>query len=114
MPYVADTNVYIRAANDPAFRARAEQFIREHGPIVVSGVVVAGILIGISDPASHMVAVRALTAAGAPLSPTAADWVRAGTTIARLGGDAVTKSRSFWNDTLLALQCSRLELTLVT
>jgi len=34
--------------------------------------------------------------------------------IVRLGGDAITKSRSFWNDALLAAQCARLGATLVT
>jgi predicted nucleic acid-binding protein len=37
-----------------------------------------------------------------------------GGAVARLGGDAVTKSRSFWNDTLLAAQCSRMGATLLT
>jgi predicted nucleic acid-binding protein len=34
--------------------------------------------------------------------------------VAQLGGEAVTKSRSFWNDAILAAQCARLGVTLLT
>jgi predicted nucleic acid-binding protein len=34
--------------------------------------------------------------------------------VGRLGGETITKSRSFWNDALLAAQCARLQVTLVT
>jgi predicted nucleic acid-binding protein len=48
------------------------------------------------------------------VAPEPDDWVSAGTAIVRLGGDAVTKSRLFWNHALLAAQCARLGATLVT
>ncbi len=113
-PYLADTNLYVRAANDSAFRRRFGQFILERGPLVVSAVVVAEVLIGLPRPASHAAALRAITGDTQPLAPIAEDWVRAGATLARLGGNAATKRRSFWNDALLAAQCARLGITLVT
>ncbi|MGH7527471.1 MAG: hypothetical protein ACREMX_12305 [Gemmatimonadales bacterium] len=29
-PYAADTNVYVRAANEPSFRGRFETFVQRH------------------------------------------------------------------------------------
>lgn len=112
--FVADTNVYVGAANDSAFRERFEAFILEHGPLLVSAVVAAEVLIGIPDAARHPAAVEALAAGAAPLAPSEEDWIAAAGTVARLGGDPVTKSRSFWNDALLAAQCARLGVTLLT
>lgn len=112
--YVADTNVYVRATNDPAFREQFEAFVRELGPLTVSSVVVAEVVIGIADPARHDAAVRAMTAGTTLVAPTADDWIGAGSAMARLGGEAATKTRSFWNDALLAAQCARLGATLVT
>lgn len=112
--FIADTNVYVTAANDPRFRQRFEAFIRARGPLAVSAVVIAEVLMGIPDLARHDSAVQALTAGSAPVAPTPGDWIAAGAAMARLGGDAVTKSRSFWNDALLAAQCARLGATLVT
>jgi predicted nucleic acid-binding protein len=112
--FVADTNLYVGAANDPEFRARFEVFIREHGPLLVSAVVMAEVLIGIPDTARHPAATVALAAGGIPAAPTEEDWVAAAGTVARLGGESVTKRRSFWNDALLAAQCARLGATLLT
>ena len=67
--YVADTNVYVRAANNPAFRQRFEAFIRMHGPLAVSAIVVAEVLIGISDPARQRAAVQAVAAGTTPVAP---------------------------------------------
>jgi len=113
-PYLADTNVYITAANDVVFRARFETFIQDCGPLLVSALVVSEVLLGITDPTDYKAAVRAVTASAVPRAPTAADWITAGQAIAQLGGETVTKSRSFWNDALLAAQCARLGVTLVT
>jgi predicted nucleic acid-binding protein len=44
-PYAADTNVYVRAANEPSFQEQFEAFIQLHGPLIVSSVVVAEVLI---------------------------------------------------------------------
>jgi predicted nucleic acid-binding protein len=112
--YLADTNIYVLAANDADFRQRFETFVRDQGPLEVSTVVVSEILIGIADPEHHAAVVRALTAGTELLAPAASDWLGAGTAIARLGGAAVTKSRSFWNDALLAAQCARLDAVVVT
>jgi predicted nucleic acid-binding protein len=112
--YLADTNVYVNAANDPAFRERFEAFIREHGPLAVSALVVAEVLIGIANSASHDAAVSAMSVGTTLAAPTADDWLKAAASIARLGGGAVTKTRSFWNDALLAAQCARLGATLLT
>lgn len=112
--FVADTNLYVGAANDPDLRLRFEAFIENHGPLLVSAVVVAEVLIGIPDPMRHSAATSALAAGMVPLAPTEEDWRAAARTVARLGAEAATKTRSFWNDALLAAQCSRLEATLVT
>ena len=112
--YIADTNVYIMAANDEKFRSRFASFIRSHGPLVVSAVVAGEFLIGIADASRHAPALEALRAGSEVVAPTSDDWFVAGAAISRLGGGAVTKGRSFWNDALLAAQCARLGATLVT
>jgi predicted nucleic acid-binding protein len=112
--YLAGTNIYVLAVNDAHFRQRFETFVRDQGPLEVSTVVVSEILIGIADPGHHAAVVRALTAGAELLAPAASDWLGAGTAIACLGGAAVTKSRSFWNDALLAAQCARLDAVVVT
>ena len=112
--FLADTNLYVGAANDPAFRDHFEAFIHQHGPLLVSAVVVAEVLIGIPETVRHPLAAAALTAGTTALPPTEEDWRAAAGTVARLGAESVTKTRSFWNDALLAAQCSRLGATLVT
>lgn len=112
--YLADTNVYIGAANDPAARRAFAAFAARHGPLAVSALVVAEVLLGIPGPARHPAAVRLVTVGRPPLAPSRADWLAAAGAVVALGGDAVTKARSFWNDALLAAQCARLGLTLVT
>lgn len=112
--YVADTNIYVGAANDAEFLTRFEGFVRDHGALLVSTVVVAEVIIGIPDVARHADAVEALASGTQPVAPTSDDWVKAAEVIAKLGGDAVTKSRSFWNDSLLAAQCGRLGAVLIT
>ncbi len=112
--YVADTNIYVTAANDAKFRIQFEAFIRDSGPLLVSSIAVAEVLIGVSDSSQHAAVVRAIGAGSEILAPTMGDWITAGSAIARLGGEAVTKGRSFWNDALLAAQCARLGATLVT
>jgi predicted nucleic acid-binding protein len=113
-PYVADTNVYVRAANEPSFRERLEAFIHHQGPLIVSSVVVAEVLIGVPDLGRHQDVIEALSAGTSPVAPLAEDWLAASAVVGRLGGEAITKSRSFWNDALLATQCARLEATLLT
>jgi predicted nucleic acid-binding protein len=112
--YLADTNIYVAAANDADFRQQFETFVRDQGPLEVSTVVVSEVLIGVADPGHHAAVVRALAAGAELLAPAASDWLEAGTAMARLGGAAVTKSRSFWNDALLAAQCARLDAVIVT
>ena len=111
--YLADTNIYVSAANDPAVRHRFETFIQQHGPLVVSAVVVAEVLIGLPGDRHHDAA-KAITAGGACLEPSPDDWLVAAQVVVKLCGARITKSRSFWNDVLLAALCSRLGLTLVT
>jgi len=113
-PYAADTNVYVRAANEPSFRDRFETFVHRHGPLLVSSVVIAEVLIGVAEVSRHNAVIRALSAGTTPLAPHSDDWIAAGLAVGRLGGETITKSRSFWNDALLAAQCSRLQVTLVT
>jgi predicted nucleic acid-binding protein len=112
--YVADAHVYLLAARDEAFRNELTSFVREHGPLCVSAVVIAEVLVAVPDTASDAAVVRNLEAGVPMLAPTEDDWIAAARAIARLGGGAVTKGRSFWNDALLAAQCARLGATLIT
>lgn len=112
--YLADTNVYITAANDAAFGQSFAAFVRTHGPLTVSSIVISEVLFGVADLARHRAVARAIAEGVRPITPTRADWLAAARAIAALGGDKVTKSRSFWNDTLIAAQCARLGLVLVT
>lgn len=112
--FVIDTNVYVRAANEADFARRLEEFLRRHGPIPVSSVVLSEILIGVRDSVRHPALVQALTVGTEILTPTADDWIAAGRVLSQAGGEDVTKRRSFWNDTIIAAQCARLGLTLVT
>lgn len=57
--------------------------------------------------------IRDLTLAGPALPPTHEDWTAAAAAVSRLERQSA-KSRSFWNDALLAAQCAHLGLTLVT
>jgi predicted nucleic acid-binding protein len=113
-PYLVDTNVYIRSSNDAAFAARFEVFQRSTDPLFVSTVVLAEVILGARDPSIHDDIVTALTAGTTAHTPISDDWLVAASAIARLGGEAVTKSRSFWNDAILAAQCERLGMTLIT
>lgn len=117
-PYAVDTNIYVRAANESSFRGRFETFVRSHGPLVVSSVVIAEVLIGVAEAGRHNAVIRALSAGTTPLAPHPDDWIAAAAAVrrlvGRLGGETITKSRSFWNDALLAAQCARLQVTLVT
>lgn len=81
-PYCADTTVYISATNDPAFRKRFEAFVRAQGPLRVSSMTVAEVLIGIADHSRRSEAVQAITAGGGSEPPEAEDWVRAGGVVA--------------------------------
>ncbi|MGH7575543.1 MAG: PIN domain-containing protein [Longimicrobiales bacterium] len=112
--YIADTNIYVTAANDAAFRLRFEAFIHASGVLPVSAVVAAEVLLGIANAAQHSVALRALGAGTTVAAPHPEDWARAATAVVQLGGNVVTKSRSFWNDAVLAAQCTRLGATLIT
>lgn len=112
--YLADTNVYVTAANDAEARERFEAFLERHGPLLVSAVVVAEVLIGVANAARHGAVVQALSAGTVVAAPTVDDWTRAARAVARLGSQTVTRNRSFWNDALLAAQCARLGVTLLT
>jgi predicted nucleic acid-binding protein len=114
LQYIADTNVYVTAANDATFRQRFETFIQAHGVLLVSAVVAAEVLLGIADATQHATALRALWAGTTVAPPEPEDWARAATAVVQLGGDTITKSRSFWNDAVLAAQCARVDATLIT
>jgi predicted nucleic acid-binding protein len=79
-----------------------------------STVVVGEVLFGVADVTRHRAMARAMTDGVRALTPSRADWLAAARAIAALGGDKITKSRSFWNDTLIAAQCARLGLVLIT
>lgn len=111
-PYAVDTNVYVRAATESSFRGRFEAFVQAHGPLVVSSVVIAEVLIGVAE--THNAVIQSLSAGTTRLAPQPDDWIAAAVAVDCLGDDAITKSRSFWNGALLAAQCAGLQVSLVT
>lgn len=113
-PYIADTNIYVMAANDPLFADRFRAFRVGTDPLTVSTVVLAELALGLPRPDMRDRMVSALTAAAPAITPTGDDWLHAASALAALGGELVTKSRSFWNDAILAAQCERLGCTLIT
>lgn len=70
--YLADTNVYVTASNDGAARRQFEAFLERHGPLIVSSVVVAEVVLGIANAPSREAAVRAMGAGTVVVAP----WVR--------------------------------------
>lgn len=111
--YFADTNVYLDAIESPAFLASLAAFITRHGPLLVSSVVVAELVLGAARPAQHQSILKELTAGGLAQAPNEGDWAKAAIAVARLESGP-GKSRSFWNDALLAAQSARLRCTLIT
>lgn len=49
------------AAYDERFRQRFEEFIINHGPLLVSSVTVAEVLIGVPEVTRHVAVARAIT-----------------------------------------------------
>lgn len=112
--YLADTNVYVDAANDSAFADRFAAFRGTTDLLPVSTVVLAELALGYPQREMQERMMHSLTAGSPAQTPSGADWLRAASALAHLGGDLVTKSRSFWNDAILAAQCERLGVTLIT
>lgn len=115
---VLDTNVYLDVDGDAALAGRVAAFLAEQVEAVgLSSVVLAELLIGVTTGAERRRLMAATTGAVASehvLTPTDADWRRAGDALNQLGGDAVTRGRSFWNDLLIAASCARVGAMLVT
>lgn len=112
--HIADTNVYLMATRDEVYRSRFETFVRTHGALQVSSVVAAELLIGVDDVQRLVSVLQVLVSTADIVAPNREDWFTAGAALARLGGDAAKKGRSFWNDALLAAQCARLGVVLIT
>jgi predicted nucleic acid-binding protein len=112
--YLADTNIYVGAANDPAFADQFAAFRSTTDLLPVSTVVLAELALGYPQREMQERMMQALTTGSPALTPTGSDWLRAAQALAQLGGELVTKSRSFWNDAILAAQCERLEVALIT
>lgn len=115
---VLDTNVYLVADRDAAAAERVARFVERRADAVgVSSVVVAELLVGVASAAERARLVAATIGRADPrlvVTPTHADWLAAGEALARLGGDAATRGRSFWNDLLLAASCARAGASVVT
>ena len=115
---ILDTNVYLIADRDSSAANRIARFVEQRGDGVgVSSVVVAELLVGIASAAERTRLVAATIGRTDPrfvVTPTHGDWTAAGEALARLGGDAATKGRSFWNDLLIAASCARFGATVVT
>ncbi len=115
---IVDTNVYLDVDRDAELAARVASFLAGQADVVgLSSVVVAELLIGVGTVTERRRLLAATVDVVPPehvLTPTGADWVLAGDALNRLGGDAATKGRSFWNDLLIAASCARVGATLVT
>lgn len=116
--YLLDTNIYIGAAEYETFAEEAAAFVeRADQRLGVSSVVIAELLIGLTDEAERptvLANVYDTVSSRFLVTPSHDDWERAGDALRRLGGSAGTPRRSFWNDLLLAASCARTESTLIT
>lgn len=115
---VLDTNVYLDADRDAELARRIAAWLAAQSDAIgVSSVVVGELLVGIASPAERTRLLRrTVGTVDAPnvLTPDHADWLAAGDALCRLGGDAATRGRSFWNDLLIAASCARAGATLLT
>jgi predicted nucleic acid-binding protein len=116
---VFDTNVYIDAMCDvQRGRVLADIIETSQDTVAVSSVVVAELLVGLTTPARRGDLLAAIVGTvPVPerlMAPLHDDWHVAGDALRGLGGDAVTKRRSFWNDLLIAANCARTGTTLLT
>jgi predicted nucleic acid-binding protein len=115
--YAADTNVYISADQSVDAAEALALFVESaDGPWFVSSVVLAELRLGIARSATRAALMRQVlagVAADRVLTPTSADWQTAADACVRLGATS-DRSRSFWNDALLASTCARAGVTLLT
>ena len=115
---VLDTNVYLDAYRDAGLARRLAAHAEERKTVVgLSSVVVAELLAGVRSTAERRRLLRETVETvelANVVTPTDVDWMDAGDALQRLGGDAVTKGRSFWNDLLIATSCARAGATLLT
>jgi predicted nucleic acid-binding protein len=115
--YAADTNVYISAdASAEAAEALARFIEQASAPWFVSSIVLAELRLGLDRSASRVAFVRQVlsgTDASRWITPSHHDWLVAADACVRLGATA-ERSRSFWNDALLASSCARAGVTLIT
>ncbi|MHB1222815.1 MAG: type II toxin-antitoxin system VapC family toxin [Gemmatimonadaceae bacterium] len=115
---ILDTNVYLDVDGDAALAERVAAFLAEQTEAVgLSSVVLAELLIGVTTGTERrrlLAATIGVVGSEHVLTPTDADWQRAGDALNQLGGDAATRGRSFWNDLLIAASCARAGATLLT
>lgn len=115
---ILDTNVYLDADRDAALALRIAAWLAAQSDAIgVSSVVVGELLVGVASSSERTRLLRRVVETVDPsnvLTPTHADWLAAGDALDRLGGDAATKGRSFWNDLLIAASCARTGATLLT
>lgn len=121
--YLLDTNLYIRAARNPADAEELHRFLAARLPATyLHAVVVQELLVGAREPAQA----RAIEAAYvAPferrrrvVTPTFRSWKRSAEVIGALVRKRLVSpegyTRSFLNDALLAVSCREAGVTLVT
>lgn len=121
--YVIDTNLYIRALNDPSFARELEAFQEAALPhLWVSAVVAFEVVVGARDEKRaadyERWMLRPFRARDRVLVPDAQTWhavARIDRSIRAFGGfDAKLDQRSFLNDMLIAASCRQFGATLVT
>lgn len=109
-----DTNVYVDIEGDAKFESAARAFVARNA-VVVSSVVVAELLLAV-DSASRTRLLHNLQSQidiGGALTPNAEDWQTAALAWVRMAL-RTRQRRSFWNDLLLAANCARTGVTLIT
>lgn len=121
--YVVDTNLYIRALQDPTFARRFDAFQEAALPqLWVSAVVAFEVAVGARDEKRaadyERWMLRPFRTRDRVLAPGAQTWrvvARMDRAIRALGGfEAKLGQRSFLNDMLIAASCRQLGATLVT
>ncbi|HET9783691.1 MAG TPA: hypothetical protein VFP94_01905, partial [Terriglobales bacterium] len=81
--YLADTNVYLDAVEEAGFLDAFAVFMQRCGPLLVSSMVAAELILGAAGRGQQDAIVNGLTAGSRALAPSAADWVVAAAAVAR-------------------------------
>ncbi|HEX6751468.1 MAG TPA: type II toxin-antitoxin system VapC family toxin [Longimicrobium sp.] len=121
--YVVDTNLYVHAARDLAWKASFQTFVRANRPhLFLHSTVASELLAGAITPAlkrdTHRNLIAPFESTGRVITPTHEAWKRAGEIVADLVRAKVFSPggipRSFLNDCVIAASARYSGFTLIT